>query len=809
MKKLLLLLVAASCCTGMLYAQVAPVKNEGTTKEVVAKLQSLSTDRIIEKAYLHFDKPYYSPGDTIYFKAYVTAGERHELSKLSGVLHVDLISKSDSVMQTVTLQLKNGLAWGDFALPGYTSKGNYRIRAYTQWMQNAGNAYVFDKTIPVNGKSIAPVNSTKAADAKADIQFFPEGGTFVVAVPAKIAFKAVGSNGMGVYVKGIVVDNNNVAVAKFTSAHLGMGQIFITPEEGKTYKAKVSYPDGSVNTVDLPKPEAKGMSLTVNNSDLTKLSIDINANKPYYLENKNKEINVVVYSAGVVKTVKTVLDNQVIGFDLPKKDLASGITQITLFSGNGVPLSERLVFIQNPVDVNFTINSDKTTYASHDRTQITLNAKLATADKASVGNFSVAVVDESKVETNEDRESSILSDLLLTSEVRGYVEQPGYYFNNVTADTRNNLDILMLTQGYRRFEWKQLLNESPAPIAYKPEVGMDIQGTLVSNAGKPVPNEKISLMLASTMQSINAVTDANGRFGFPDLEFADKTQFLLNIENKSLRNKAKFVLDKTNKELPVNAGNLPEAKMEVKLPDYNGTYVDAPNPNQDKVTKLKVVNIKDRIKYRSSSMAGAGNADQVIFRKDILAATSLSQGLVGIARNIDFINGKAYVRNSAVISSGSSTVSESMLIVVDGAITQNGNIDNYLPADIDNIEILKGANASAYGLGSGAGVIVINTRQGGTGDDVVSKEMSPGILSISPKGFYVARQFYSPVYEATKKWPQEDRATIYWKPNLITNDAGNATFDYFNDGPGQYRVIVEGIDNAGNIGRAVYKYTVK
>jgi len=808
MKKLLLLMFAASCCNGILHAQVAAVKNEGSTKELVAKLQSLSTDRIIEKAYLHFDKPYYSPGDTIYFKAYVTAGERHELSKISGVLHVDLISKSDSVMQTLMLQLKNGLAWGDFALPGYISKGNYRIRAYTQWMQNAGNTYVFDKTIPVNGKSIAPVYAAKATNTKADVQFFPEGGTFVAALPAKIAFKAVGSNGMGIYVKGIVVDNNNVEVGKFTSAHLGMGQIFITPEDGKTYRAKVTYPDGSMNVVQLPIPEAKGISLNVNNSDLAKLSIDINANKAYYLENKNKEVNVVVYSAGVVKTVKTVLDNQVIGFDLPKKDLANGIAQITLFSDNGVPLSERLVFIQNPADINFTINSDKLTYASHNKTHITLNAKLASADKASVGNFSVAVVDESKVQTNEDQESSILSDLLLTSELRGYVEQPGYYFNNVNTETRNNLDILMLTQGYRRFEWKQLLNEAPATIANKSEVGMDIKGTLVSNAGKPVPNEKISLMLASTMQSMNAVTDANGRFSFPDLDFADKTSFLLNIENKSIRNRVKFLLDKAVAGLPVNTGNLPERQMDVKLPDYTGTYAEAPNADLNKVRKLKVVNIKDKVTYRSSSLGGAGNADQVIFRKDILAAPSLSQGLVGIARNIDFIQGKAYIRNNAVFS-GKSVVQEPMMVVVDGAITQNGNIDSYLPTDIDNIEILKGANASAYGLGAGAGVIVINTRMGGTNDEVISKEMSPGILSISPKGFYVARQFYSPVYEATKKWPEEDRTTIYWKPNLVTNDAGNAMFDYFNDGPGQYRVIVEGIDNAGNIGRAVYKYTVK
>lgn len=254
MKKFFLMLFAAGCVNAAVQAQVSPVKNEGTLKDVVGRLQSLSTDNIIEKAYLHFDKPYYNPGDTIYFKAYVTAGEQHELSKISGVLHVDLVSKNDSVMQSLILQLKNGLAWGDFSLPNYLSKGNYKVRAYTQWMQNAGNVYVFNKTIAVNGKSIAQLYPAKAANNKADVQFFPEGGTFITAVPCRIAFKAVGSNGLGAYVKGIVVDSDNKEVAKFTSAHLGMGQFYITADAGKTYKAKVTYPDGSVNTVSLPVP---------------------------------------------------------------------------------------------------------------------------------------------------------------------------------------------------------------------------------------------------------------------------------------------------------------------------------------------------------------------------------------------------------------------------------------------------------------------------------------------------------------------------------------------------------------------------
>ncbi|MCQ6960257.1 MG2 domain-containing protein [Mucilaginibacter aquariorum] len=803
MKKLFLMLFAVACFNAALHAQVAPVKNEGTIKNVVTRLQTLSTDRVIEKAYLHFDKPYYNPGDTIYFKAYVTAGEGHELSKISGVLHVDLVSKNDSIMQSLILQLKNGLAWGDFALPNYLSKGNYRVRAYTQWMQNAGNTYFFNKTIGVNGKSIAQLSQAKAADNKTDVQFFPEGGMLVAAVPSRIAFKAVGSNGMGAYIRGIVVDNNNVAVAKFTSTHLGMGQVFITPEDGKTYKAKVTYPDGSTNTIDLPKTEAKGMSLSVNNSDLNKLSIDINANKPYYLENKNKEVSVVIYSAGIVKTVKTVLDNQVIGFDLPKKDLKSGITQITLFSESGMPLSERLVFIQNADELTFTVNSDKTTYATHDKAHITLNAKLP-ENKASVGNFSVSVIDESKVPANEDKESSIFSDLLLTSDLRGYVEQPGYYFNNVNTDTRNNLDILMLTQGYRRFQWKELLNEPIAPIAYKPEFGMQLKGTMVTKAGAPVPNEKVTLMLPATGQSTTITTDAAGKFSFTNMEYVNGTQFLLNIENKSLQNKAKIRLDETNTALPLSANNSPEGKVGEKLPEYTAAIADQPNTVGSRV--LKPVYVKEKSNYKTASLAGAGNADQVIFNKQFKNHPTLSQGLTGIARNMYFSYGKAYLRTNTA-TAGGETVVEPMMIVVDGAIT-SGDIDNIPPGDVESVEILKGANASIYGQGAGAGVMIINTKRGGdTGE--INKEMTPGLVSITPQGFYRAREFYSPVYDAVKKGPAEGQTTIFWKPNLITNEAGNAAFDYLNDGPGQYRIIIEGIDNGGNIGRAVYKYNVQ
>src|SRR6185312_13897990 len=118
----------------------------------VSKLTALLSGHVSERAYLHFDKPYYATGDTIYFKAYVTLGERHELSNLSGVLHIDLINPANKIEQGIKLPLVNGLAWGNFVLPDTLAPGNYRIRAYTRWMLNNGN--LFEQTIPIGSVHI-------------------------------------------------------------------------------------------------------------------------------------------------------------------------------------------------------------------------------------------------------------------------------------------------------------------------------------------------------------------------------------------------------------------------------------------------------------------------------------------------------------------------------------------------------------------------------------------------------------------------------------------------------------------------------
>jgi hypothetical protein len=167
--------------------------------------------------------------------------------------------------------------------------------------------------------------------------------------------------------------------------------------------------------------------------------------------------------------------------------------QVTLFSATGEPLNERLAFVQNADGLKLGINTEKQSYGTRQKVKLNLNAKDAT-DKPVVGSFSVAVIDETKVPVDETAETTILSELLLTSDLKGYIEKPNYYFTNPTEQTQAELDALMLTQGYRRFVWKQLLGDVSRRILSQAEKSLSISGTIKTSGGKPVPKAKVMLL---------------------------------------------------------------------------------------------------------------------------------------------------------------------------------------------------------------------------------------------------------------------------------------------------------------------------
>ncbi len=777
------------------------------------KLKVYLSAHIIEKAYLQFDKPYYAAGDTIYFKAYVTMGERHILSSLSGVLHVDLINTSNKIDQTIKLQLDNGVAHGDFALPDSLPNGSYRVRAYTQWMRNNDEDGFFYKTIEVGSikNTRVPeslVRSSIKANSKADIQFFAEGGGLVTGIRSKVAFKAIGTNGLGINVNGVVTDNENKEVLSFASAHLGMGYFYLNPEEGKTYKAKLTYADGTQGVIDLPKPDLKGIVLLVDNDSIPKASVRLVANNAYYLENRGKAYSVVIYSGGTATTVTCKLDSPVITMDILKRRLHTGIATVTLFSPSFEPLCERLLFIQNYDQLNLTVSSDKAAYAKREK----VNIKLAVTNRASKpaeGHFSVAVTDDSKVPVDDNCENTIVSNLLLTSDLKGYVEQPNYYFTDTSTTARNNLDVLMLTQGYRRFEWREVLDNSYPPIAYQPEKGLEISGMVKTLFGKPINKGTITLLPSNGGPLLSSATDDKGIFHFSNLIFNDTTHFVLSAVNAKGKNSTKITYFNDKPETVIAANH---SQSTPKVDNTAMTeLLNNDKQQQDELVKyghikgvmlkeVKIRSVKIDDNYRSSSIVGPGHADQVMHADEVeQIGGELSTSLNGRLRGITFFRGTPFFLRAP------------MLVIVDGVEEEIGFNVNMIPStDVETVEVLKYANASIYGMNSGDGVFIITTKAGG---GMKLKDISSiGVLPIAPTGFYKAREFYSPKYDnAIITTKQRDlRSTIFWKPELVTDKDGNASFEYYNaDGTGTYRVVIEGIDDKGNLGTQVYRYKVE
>ncbi|WP_114941059.1 carboxypeptidase-like regulatory domain-containing protein [Mucilaginibacter endophyticus] len=784
--------------------------------DVINKLRNYNASYTAEKVYLHFDKPYYAAGDTVYFKAYITAGDRHELSDISGVLHAELINTANRIDQSVKLQITDGVAWGDFALPDTLPKGNYHIRAYTKWMQNQGSNNYFDREIKIGSINNKIAESAAKAPLpvvanKIDVQFFAEGGNMITGIQSKIAFKAIGANGTGVNISGIITDDENNQVATFASSHLGMGSFYLKAQPGKSYKAELNYADGTKNTVNLPMPMENGISLSVDNSEIPRAIVKINAADAFYQQNKGREFTLLIYSGGTASTIACRLDSQTITRDILKRRLKTGIATITLFSAANEPLCERLIFVQNYDQLSLAINSPKADYKKRERVDISLNVKNRAGDP-SVGHFSVSVIDENKVQVVGNSERTILTDLLLTSDLKGNVEQPNYYFTNVNDETTKNLDLVMLTNGYRGFKWKPLLSSSYPAIAYQPEKGLEISGNVKRSGGSAMHEGTVSLISSQPTTVLSQPVDDRGDFAFSNLFFTDTGRFILQAVTAKGDNSTRLTYNKNNQKLPVSSFGLNVVPNDINLSMTN--YLENNKLRQDdylkysKIKMLKEVKIKavKKNEYRSSALGGPGSADQVIQLGQLPVSGSLTQMVESRVHG-----GRAYAMlrsdfDGLVILDG---------VAIDSRISANpipggGSLDFIGASDVETVEFFYNANAAIYGARGGHGVIVITTKAKG---GLTEKEItSTGILPISVPGFYKARVFYSPKYENLEQAGNRPdlRSTIYWQPELITDKNGQALFNYFNaDGAGSYRIVIEGIDEDGNLGRLVYRYNVQ
>lgn len=869
---------------------------------LLKKLEEYTKKYPQEKIYLHLDKPYYAIGDNIWFKAYVVDTKTSEPSTISNILYVELINERDSIKKQLKLPMQSGITWGDFKLTDSLSEGNYRIRAYTQWMRNAGPDFFFDKTIKIgnswankvftktkdvlstensaekvsstiqftdkdnkpyatcevayevqlSARSIAKGKATtngngeivigytntqpglyksgritatitlpnkqkivknipiKTTAKGTDVQFFPEGGGLVEGLPSKVAIKAVNSNGLGENVQGSVVDNDGTELLKFETTYLGMGSFILSPIAGKTYTAKIKLADGTEKSTVLPKAASSGYVMAVNNIDTGKMAIKVMMTED--LVNKGELKLVAQHNGNVYFTTKLPTARQLVSVSAPKAEFPSGIVQLTLFTPDNQPVCERLAFVNNPSD-KIEVNAQNLKPSYDKRGNVDFNFNVTHEAKPVQGSFSVSVTNASAVTPDLDNESNILTRLLLTADLIGYVEKPNHYFLSNDTKTRTELDNLLLTQGWRKISWKSLANNQEPTITYQPEKNMKISG-IITKGGKPVPNGRVSLFSSSGgLFAIDTLSDAKGRFNFDQISFGDSTKFVVQARTDKNNKNVQIDLDIVPGQIVTpnkNTGDI-EVNVNESLMPYlaeSGRYFDEQSKRGllDRTIMLDEVKIveKKNPAPNSSNLNGAGHADQVFTEKDLETAFSLSQFLSGRIAGVTVSNGKAYMMRSGGLNGRTP-----MAIVLDGMnMGDDFDLDNIVVQDVESVEVLKSiANTAIYGMNGGSGVLVITSKRGGASSSY--NRYAPGIVTYAPKGFYTVRTFYSPKYNATQDSKPDLRTTVYWNPQVVSDATGKANINYFNtDQSGTFRIVIEGIDNLGNLARKVYTYTV-
>jgi hypothetical protein len=808
----------------------APITQRDDAIDKLANTLQKWTDSIPqEKAYLHLDKPYYAAGDTIWFKGYLTTGSRHQLSAISGAAYVELIDGKDHLVKQLKLLATSGLISGNFVLSDEVQEGSYRIRAYTQWMRNAGEDYFFDHTFVIGN----PVDSTRKKDLKnnleqTDVQFFPESGNLVNGIASRVAFKAVGVDGLGTAIKGKITDNDNTEVAEFSTLHAGMGSFALNPSPGKTYAANIIFADGTTKSVALPKTLNEGYVLSVYQPNQDSILVRIHASAAL----QHSTINLVAHTGGETIFASGVnINSATTSVWLEKKSFPGGIAQFAIFNKNNEPLNERLVFIKGDDRLQVSVTSAKPVYKSREHVQLDLDVKDGDGEPTQ-GNFSVAVINENKVPVDENSESTIFSNILLSSDIKGYIEKPNYYFTADSDEVNKALDNLMLTQGYRRFEWKLLDSAVNIKPAFKAEhLGASISGTVTDLRKRPLPNAKVILVSMNAHISKDTTADANGRFTFDKLMFTDGVKFAVQARDLENTDKTIITLDtipqitinKKQKEgdVKIIKVNLEKARQEGKPAQLARLHI----LNQVDIKAAKNKDSRDAIPQGMFNIP-EGSADQVITIPDPERYINLEMFMQARLQGIHIeVNDNGYhvlvsskASNDLLHTTGQSAASSGreIQLILNGRPVGKDEADeilegSILPEDIAKIEVVRTNQAMVNMLRQGndakPGYVLIQTKPAAS-----RRQYNPGIANVTPKGFNKTRKFYSPRYDVPNDESKQPdlRTTVYWNPYVNTDQTGKTTLDFYNaDSPGTYRVVIEGINVDGQLGRQVYTYKLE
>ena len=757
---------------------------------VKARIESFNNKLVPEKMYVHSDKSFYTAGEIVWFKMYAFEAFNNKPVNISKVAYAEILDAGNKAVVRTRIAMDENGGHGSFQLPVSLPSGYYTLRAYTNAMKNLGAEYFYSKQLTI----VNPLKSLEAVESAPALPFelalFPEGGNLVQGIQSRVAYRITNQEGNSVEGKGYLLNQNNDTLSVFSPFKFGMGSFDLTPRPGFSYKVIFVLPDGRFIASPLPEVFDKGYVMTVEDTENDRISVTVHTN----IKSGYPEIFLMAQTRQQVKAVKrAVISDGMTSFLVDRSDLGEGVSQLTIFNNEKQPVCERLYFIQ-PAHKTTSINSTKNEYGV--RENVSLTVGIPGVEKS---NVSLAVFQTDSLQKPD--EENILSYIWLSSELKGNIEQPGYYFNE-GREVKKTADLLMLTHGWRRFNWETILNSDPVFKIPYDNTGHLITAKLVDKTtNRPARNVQAFLSIPGSKYKLyTALSGNDGMVSFDVKDYYGPGEVILqtNTQRDStyrIELQSPYAETFTSEKIPAFKIN---ASSQSQLESYSIGMQAQHIYSSDSIKKFFLPAETDTFSFYGKPM----NA----YRLDDYKRFATMEEVL-----------REYVRevNVGVKASGSSLrfklfnelnreyYTDNILVLVDGVPLFNPNlIFNFDPVKIKALEVIT----KNYVLGSSVfhGLASFKSYS----ENFEGFDLAPEAVAVDYEGLQLHREFYSPDYSDAQQRNSripDLRNTLYWQP-VVNSSAVNF---YTGDNKGSYLVVVQGVDAQGKPVAALSGFRVK
>lgn len=761
---------------------------------LVNRFKQYRENTLQEKIYVHIDRTFYLTGETLWFKVYNVDGTLHKPLDVSKVAYAEVLDAANFAVLQAKIELDQGTGSGSFFIPASLSSGNYRLRVYTSWMKNFLPEYYFNQHLTIVNPFVAPEVRPEKNQPACQIDFFPEGGNLVSGSRSKVAFSVHGRSGDHSTCSAWIVDDRNDTVAAAVPGRSGLGSFYFTPIKNRHYTAIIT--DGKTRATSehaLPQAYEAGYVMHLEDKGET-IEVTVRAT-----EVSQSTVYLFVHARQVIaRAERKDLDNQTATFVLPRKDLSKGISHFTLFDGNLQPVCERLFFIYPTKELQVSISASQKAFLPRKKVSVTLETRNS---KGIAGSAQVSMAVYKTDSLPQPDRKSILPYLWLEADLPGVIESPGYYFSGESSEVRMAMDNLMLTQGWRRFDWTEVLNRT-YNYEFLPEVRGHIVTGVISKGG--TEQRGVFAYLGSPGKIIRAYgswSNPEGRVRFEIKDFYGPRRIIIQAKADSPEDYTIRVLDPfspapDNERLPewkMGEENKKELLARSMAMQVQHIYYFDTRGNR---TTLPVVD----------SSAFYGDADDTYYLDDYTRFPVMEEvmreyvpGVFVRKRKdgfhfivLDLVNGGVLPGDPMVLLDGVPVLDVDDIMAVD-------------PRRIRKLEVVK----RQYHLGQAVffGIVSYSSYQG----DLAGMEVDPRSLSLNYDGLQLKREFHSPQYgrqQENNRLPDQ-RHLLHWEPTIRTDETGKHTVEFFtSDVAGNYIVVVEGLNHEGDAGTGTLTFTV-